>query len=371
MKFTVKKQDVVDALSKIQGICSKKTSSVITTCVLIRVEKDRIYITANDFETGFEGYYPADVESEGVIAINARKLYEIVKDFPVDEILVTEVENFWIEIGRGNIQFNMVGMNPDDFTNLPCVENASFFTMDSSLLKKMIERTQIISAGDDKKPHTQGICLQRVTVDEKTVVRMLSTDGNRLSKAECVLSEKVNMDDISGILILKKGIGEMTRILIPGKPIDIAIENNNAFFRQENETTVIRLLEGAFPEYSDYITWPDARKIRVNTKACTAMLKRMSILSSDDYKAVVFTLFEDKMTIRSTNPELGESREEVQIDYQGDSLEVAFNPRYMIEALGLIEDEYTILHITSGQTPCLIEGETDKSYLNVIMPMRI
>ena len=371
MKFTINKPDVVDVLSKIQGICSKKTSTVISSCVLIKAEGERIHLYANDFETGFEGYYPAIVESEGQIAINARKMFEIVKDFPVDEILVTEVENYWIEIGKDNIQFNLVGMNPADFTNLPCIQNASFFSMDSSQLKKMIERTQIISVGDEKKPHTQGICLQCLTVDEKTIIRMLSTDGNRLSKAECVLSEPVMTDNIKEILIPKKGIGEVARILIPGKKIEIAVENNHVFFRQDTETTVIRLLEGSFPEYSDYISWPDAKKIKVNTRSCTAMLKRMSILSSDEYKAVVLTIFEDKMIIRSTNPELGESREEVHIEYQGDSLEVAFNPRYMIEALGLIEDEFTILHITSGQTPCLIEGETDKSYLNVIMPMRI
>jgi len=371
MKFTVNKPNVVDVLSKIQGICSKKTSTVISSCVLIKAEGEGISLYANDFETGFAGAYPAIVESEGQIAINARKMFEIVKDFPVDKIVVTEVENHGVEIGKDNIQFNLVGMNPADFTNIPAVQNASFFPMGSSQLKKMIERTQIISVGDDKKPHTKGVCLQCVTADEKTVIQMLSTDGTRLAKAESVLSEPVMTDNIKEILIPKKGIRELARILIPRGIIEIAVESNHIFFRQGTEITAIRLLGGSFPEYNDYISWPNAKKIKVNTQAFLAMLKRMSILSSDEHKAVVLTIFEDKMTIRTINPELGESREDVQIDYPGELIEAAFNPRYMIEALGLIEDEFAILHITNGQTPCLIEGETDKSYLNVIMPMKI
>lgn len=371
MKFSIIRSNVVDALSKIQGICSRRTNTVIGNCVLIRAEPGRIWIYANDGETGFEGFYPAEVESEGKIALNARKLFEIIKDFPTDEILFKEVDNYWIEIGSERVQFNMVGMNPDDFLDIPFMESDFSFRMESAPLKKMIERSQVVSVGDERKPHTLGICLQCLSDENQTILRMLSTDSNRLSKTEYVFPEKIDIENIHGILIPKKGVNEVARILRPDDPIDIAVENNHIFFRQNNETTVIRLLEGSFPQYGDIISWPDAHLIRVNTKMFIGILKRMSILSSDDYKAVIFNLFEGKMTISSTNPELGESREELSIDYQGEPLEIGLNPRFVIEALSLIEDEFSIIRITNGKAPCLIEGELDKSYLNVTMPMRL
>jgi DNA polymerase-3 subunit beta len=101
------------------------------------------------------------------------------------------------------------------------------------------------------------------------------------------------------------------------------------------------------------------------------MLKRMSILSSEDYKGVIINFEKNQLNITSTNPDIGESKEDMDVEYKGDAITVMFNPKYFIETLNVIEDDKVILNITDEEKPCLIEGEKDKTYLSVIMPMRI
>ena len=131
MKFTIKKPDIQDVLSKVQGLAGRRTNLAITTNVLLRAEGSEIGMTATDLETGFEGVYPAQVEREGAIAINAKKLFEIIREFPTDEITLVEVENQWIEISNGNVEYHIVGMNPEEFPDNPRVEDAALVDVPS------------------------------------------------------------------------------------------------------------------------------------------------------------------------------------------------------------------------------------------------
>jgi DNA polymerase-3 subunit beta len=122
MKVIIKKGDLLPVLSKVQGLTGRRTNLAITTNILMKTDKNTVSISATDLETGFEGFYSAKVEKEGMIAINARKFYEIVRDFPSEDILLTEVENHWIEIGNKNVEYHIVGLNPDDFPEIPKLE---------------------------------------------------------------------------------------------------------------------------------------------------------------------------------------------------------------------------------------------------------
>ena len=127
MKFSIKKGDILDVLSKVQGIAGRRSNLAITTNVLIRSVEDGIHIAATDLETGFEGTYTADVQAQGTIAINARKLFEIVRDFPDDTILVHEKDNRWIRIGNKNVEYHILGMNPEDFPEIPRSKRSAFW----------------------------------------------------------------------------------------------------------------------------------------------------------------------------------------------------------------------------------------------------
>jgi DNA polymerase III subunit beta len=380
MDFTIKKNIFLDVLSKVQGLTGRKTNLAITTNVLIKAQGSHVIVMATDLETGFEGHYSASIKKEGVAAINARKLFEIVREFPDEQIRIHEVENYWIKIGREKeavveekqVEFNIVGMNPDDFPDIPKIEDVKFFEIDSMALNKMIERTVIITASsDDKRAHFIGIYLEIIEKEDKKTLRLVSTDGSRLSTAENIYDKNYEIPIDKSILIPKKGIKEATNFLDTKKMVHIGVKDNNFIIKKDTEKIIIRLLEGDFPEYSDITIKEDVNTIKMDKNLFLMMLKRMSILSSDEYKGVIFSFDKDKLKINSTNPEIGESKEDMIINYNGEHVEAMFNPRFFIETINVIDDENILLSISSGEKPCLIEAEKDKTYLSVIMPMKI
>jgi DNA polymerase-3 subunit beta len=373
MKFTVNKSVILNVLSKVQGLAGRKTNLAITTNVLIVATDTGIIIRATDLETGFEGFFPAEVEREGTIAINARKLFEIVRDFPSDDIHITEVENHWIKIGNKNVEYHLVGMNPEDFPEIPKFEEIQYFEIETVGLDRMIERTVYISgAPDDKRAHIIGLYLETLQEDDRKVLRFVSTDGSRLAKVDYIYNSEIEIPSIQGILVPKKGLYEVSKFIDPAGSVKVGIKDNNLVVKMENETIIIRLLEGEFPQYADIIQKNnESITMSFDRQLFLMMLKRMSILSTEDYKSVIFNFVNDKLIITSTNPDIGESKEDMAIEFSSDPIEAAFNPRYFIEALNVFDSEKILLDIVNDENPCLLAGEEDQGFLTVIMPMRI
>ena len=373
MKFTIKKTDTLNILSKVQGIAGRKTNLAITTNILIEAVDNNIVIKATDLETGFEGLFPAQVESKGTIAINARKIFEIVRDFPSEDIHINEIENNWIEIGNQNVEYHLVGMKYEDFPQIPQFDDSAFIRLDSSALSEMIERTVYISgATDDKRAHIIGVYMEIFQEDESTVLRMVSTDGSRLAKVDQSFEGEFSLPAGEGILIPKKGLYEVAKFLDQGGSVRIGVKDNNLVIKKQEETILIRLLEGDFPEYEDIVNKnDDSVVIKLNRQKFLMMLKRMSILSTEDYRSVIFNFMKEKLIITSTNPDFGESKEDMQIEFNHDKIEAAFNPRYFIEALNVIDNDTVFLHIINDELPCILTGGDDQDFITVIMPMRV
>ena len=349
MNFTIKRNDILNTLAKVQGLAGRKTNLAITTNILIEASGSNIIIRATDLETGYEGLFPAEVKAEGTIAINARKLFEIARDFPSEEININEIENHWIEIGQQNVEYHLVGMNYEDFPKIPHFETVDFITIDSTALAAMIDKTvYIVGASDDKRAHIIGIYLETLQQGSTKQVRMVATDGSRMAKIDW------NYEDE---FMLPAGEG---------------IKDNNLIIKKKNEILIIRLLEGEFPEYHDILKKnEDSVSVKFNRQLFLMMLKRMSILSTEDYRSVIFKFREDRLVINSTNPDIGESKEEMKIDYNHEPIEAAFNPRYFIEALNVIEQENVVLNLVNDEKPCILAGEDEQNFITVIMPMRV
>jgi DNA polymerase-3 subunit beta len=372
MQFTINKNQILNVLSKIQGLTGRKSNLAITENCLIKTDGSNIKIMATDLETGFEGSYPAKIEREGNITLNAKKFYEIVKDFPVDEIVVNEIESRWIEIGNQNVQYHVIGMNPDDFPDNPYIDEATYFEMNAYAFKKMIEKTSIISGpSDDKRAHINGIYFERIRNEDVKMIRMVSTDGSRLSKIDYRYDKDFDLPVGAGILIPKKGLSEANKFLSSEGVMHIGLKENYFIIKQGSETVIIRLLEGNFPDYKGIIAKGKISAINLDRQSFLMMLKRMSILSSESYRGVIFNFGDHKLVVNSVNPDIGEAKEEMNIEYGGNPIEVAFNPKYFIDTLNVIEGERVVVHIIDEEKPCLIEEENNKDFLSVIMPMRI
>ncbi|MFH2140931.1 MAG: DNA polymerase III subunit beta [Bacteroidota bacterium] len=373
MKFTINKSDIKDVLAKIQGITGRKSSLAITANVLIKSTEKGISIAATDLETGFEGFYPATIEKEGTIAINARKLFEIVNNFSDEEINFSENENRWVKISNKNVEFQIVGMDYDDFPLIPHIEDVSFIEMESCDMKDMIEKMIVISAdSEEKRAHILGVGFYILEDNDLKLIRMVSTDSKRLSKVDQTVNDTSAIFLSTGMIIPKKGLGEVYKFLELEGIIKIGIKENHFILKKDNETIIISLLEGEFPDCSEIFTIDeDYHTVDMDKELFQKMIKRMSILYSDSYKNVVFYFDRDKLLIVSSNPDLGESKEDILINYYGKSFKSAFNPKYFIETLNVIDEENIILNILDEENPCFIQGKNDKRYMSVIMPMKM
>ena len=199
----------------------------------------------------------------------------------------------------------------------------------------------------------------------------MTTDGSRLSKVDFTFEKDQALPEGDSVLIPKKGLVEVGKFLDQEGRVQIGFKDSNFIVKKEKETLIIRLLEGDFPAYGDIILKSGGVDIPMDRQLFLMMLKRMSILSSDEYRGVIFNFSNNKLNITSTNPDIGESKEDMPVDYAGDDISIMFNPKFFMETLNVIDEDMVLLNIVSDEKPCLISGETDNSYLSVIMPMRI
>lgn len=371
MKCRLAKSEIQDVLSKVQGLTGRKTNLAITANVLIQAESDSVKITATDLETDFTGIYPAVVETPGAIAINARKFYEIIRNFPSNEIDIHEVENRWIEIGGDKVEYHIVGMNPEDFPDVATHTDVDFMEVDAFSVKKMIEKTIAIPApSDEKRVHIIGVLFERLTDENGPMMRMVSTDARRMAKYDIRLEENFSSETQS-VLVPKKALSEVHKFIDSDGIVKIGTAGNRFLVIKETESFSVNLLEGEFPPYGDLVKTDPATAIPMERQDFLMTLRRMAILSSEAYRSVIFSFDQDRLTVTASNPDLGESREEMEIPYDRDALEVAFNPKFFIEALSAIDDDQVSVHLRDGRSPCLVRAASDESYLSIIMPMKI
>ncbi len=371
MDIIINRDLFLDILGKVQGLTGRKSNLAITSCVFLKTTENGFFIAVTNLETGYEGFFPAKVQKEGAIAVNSKKLYEIVREFPSQDIRLHEIENYWIEIGHEKILFHIVGMNPEDFPESPHIGKITYFEMQSPALKKMIERSVVIGpASDEKRAHITGVLLEKIA-NGNGGIRMVSTDGSRLSTVDYSFEKPVEVPLGDSVLVPKRELIEVGKFLEDEGIVEVGLRDNHIVFKKKAETIIVRLLEGEYPDYTIILDMQGGHEIRMDRQLFLNMLRRMSIVSSENYRSVIFRFSDGMLTINSTNPDIGESKEEMQIDFSGDAIEVAFNPRFFMDALNVIDEENVTLRIQDAEHPCFIQGEEDKTFLSVVMPMRI
>jgi DNA polymerase III subunit beta len=371
MKITIKKKEIADGLSRLQGITGRKTNLSITSDILIKAVDSQITITANDMETAFYGTYQAEIEDDGILSVNSRKFYEIIKEYPDEDILINEVKDRWIEIGTGDSLYHMVASDYNDFPEVPLIENVEFIEIASKDLKKMVEVASIVGySPDEKRIYVLGCLIDKISSEDEGVsdkLRIVSTDSKRLNSYEADFQGNPEFPD-ENIIVPKKGLSELNKFIdISNKKVKVGVKDNHFIFQNENEYVMIKLLEGEYPNYKAAINYNDMIPIEVDKSQFTTLMKRVSILTSEEYKSVIMHFKNDELIVTITNPEIGESKERINIPFSADEIKTGFNPRYFIESLNLFDDEKVYINIKDNKSRCVISGYNNDRLVCVIM----
>jgi DNA polymerase-3 subunit beta len=381
MKFTIEKQTLIEILSKIHPITAHRTNLVITETVLIKASTDKNIITfaATDLEIGASlDVSPSEIHESGTACVNARKLYEIVSSMEGDEIHIEEIDSRWVEITDGKSKFNIVGMDPDDYPSIDLLESDDI-RIDGAVLKSIINKSLAPSfAPGDPRQHIKGILLAK----KESSLQAASTNGNSIIVIDYKIDGLDLENDFKNIIIPKSSLKSIDKFIEPDDILWIGVNGNNLVIRKEAHYFSIRLLEGKFVDFGSIMNTDNSFAILVDRGDFAAMLRRQSILCSEQYNGVVFDFKSTLLEARSTNPDMGESRETLEIDNQSgghegiDAIEfaVSFNPKLLLELLPLFAStknekiELIFQQQNPSQRPCIIRGD---GFVCAVMPMMI
>ena len=371
MEFRITQRDLLKGLSRIQAIVEKRNTMPILANTLIEADGDKVFISATDLEIGIRGGYGATVLRKGSATISARKLFEITRELPSDEnITIRTGENNYVEITCAKINFKLVGLPPEEYPGLPKGEEKSLAQIESAALLEMIERTLYAVSTDEARYNLNGVYLE--TKPEEGLLRMAATDGHRLA----LVDRKIEGVDLSkfdkGVIVPKKGINELKRLLEEDdEPVKIGFKKGHAVVKKKDVLLVNRLIDGTFPDYEQVIPKDLNKTLTVPREPLLASLKRVSVLAKERSGSVKLELGNNQLVISSTNPDLGEAREEIEVTYTGETLTIGFNARYLLEAVASMDAKDVRLSFNDELSPGRVCPASDESTIAIVMPMRI
>jgi DNA polymerase-3 subunit beta len=367
MEIKIQKEAFLKGLHLAQSIADRKSTMPVLANAFIRSEgKETILCAATDLRVTVVAEVKADVLHEGDLSIGAKHLYEIIRNLPGEEVHFKKTQNNWAEIKAGNAQYRVVGMSGKDFPRLPDHQAVTFHEVDAATLSDMTRKTVFSVSNDETRRHLNGIYIEW----QGETMRMVSTDGHRLSKVECEVGKGLEMAD--GIIMPRKGVMEMRRLLegVEGT-CDVGMEEGNLFVRANDVCLTIKLVDAQFPPYDQVIPKESEKQVKVDRMLFLDSLKRMAIMSSDRNGGIRLELKSKQLRITSDNPDLGEAQEDLDVEYGGDELTIGFNARYFIDLLNEMNDDHVVLEFNGELDPGLVRPLEDQGYLGVVMPLRI
>lgn len=372
MEFKINKEIFLKGLQRIQGIVEKRNTMPILSNVLLEASNDRLEIIATDLEVGMKSVYPAEIIKKGKITVAAKKLFEIIRELPEEEISFAAKENDWVEIRCGKANFNIIGLSSEEFPYFPNFNENSFIRIESKILRDMVEKTSFAICHDETKYNLNGIFVKASEEDGELKLKMVATDGHRLALAERGLPGKSNNELVKGLIFPKKGIFEIKKMAEEeNNELLLGFADNSAVIKKDETVVVMRLVDGEFPDYTRVIPTGNNNIVFIDRNQFLHSLKRMAILSSDKSKGVKLELESGVLHISSSNPELGEAMEDMEVEYNAAPLTIGFNARYLIDVLSVLDSEKIRLILKDELSPAIIMSEESKEFLSVVMPMRL
>jgi len=371
MEIRIEREELLKCVSRVQSIIEKRTNMPILSTVLLTARGKELEISATDLELGFQQLVPAEVIQEGSMTISGRKLFEILKESRGTTFDIKEKENNWAFLTDGVARFDLACQSADEFPTFVEPEGVKMVEVEAETLSEMINKTIYAVTMEEMGFKLSGVLTEKVIKDESVFLRMVSTDGHRLSLMEKSIPGLESLQLPSAVMIPKKGMSELNKLASEGGVVQLGFEKKNCVAKKKGALMVVRLLETKFPDYKAVIPTEEKYKIPVNRVLLLEAMRKMLILSNERYRAVKIALEEDNMELLSTNPDLGEAQEMIKVEYNGERIEVGFNPRYFVDALQSMESEIVVLGFIDSSKPCMLKGEADEGFLGLIMPMRV
>ncbi len=362
MKVKLGKNILMEGIQKVQNVIIAKASLPILANILIETQQDSLRLTATDLDIGITCEIPVDIQEVGGVSVPAKRFSDIIKEFPGDNVFINAKKNNQVTIEGGACQFRVMGIAKEEFPRMPEFKDKEVVKIGQQMLKEMLRLTSFSVSVDEARYVLNGILFRF----SKNKLSMVATDGKRLAVMEKALG--MDLGKSVDIIVPIKTIHELMRNLRDDGEVSLVLGGNQALFDLGGAIIISRLIDGEFPDYKQVIPGASENKMRVNREDFLLAIRRAALLSTPDYQAVKLEVFKNKLVVSKATPDVGESREELSVVYQGRELAIGFNPGYIIDVLKNLQDDSVDLELTDSEKPGVIRIN---GYTYIVLPMRL
>lgn len=377
MEIRADQETLLKAISAVLGVVDKRGTMPILSNVLIKTNGNGLEIGATDLEISYKGYCSAQIIEAGAVTVPAHQLSSLVKELPAGDLELKDTKRHTLKIKRGESRYQLSGINPEQFPPLPERPEGGYVEMESKVLKEMIRKVIFSSAGDDLQYHLTGVFCEGVEEKGRPYLRMVTTDGHRLTfiqRENPLIGLLFGLD--KGILIPRKAAGEIIRFLGEEEKVSLNLHEKMLTVLAGDKLLSIRLLETKFPEYRRIIPEAFLSQFTFNRGELFGIVKRLSLITSERFKGVIFKLSGEAAEVSHQSPDVGDGQEILEHFTVGKNdlekplpLEMGFNARYFLEPLVMMEGDQVVLEINDPERPAKLSSPADPHYFSIVMPM--
>ncbi|EKE83365.1 DNA polymerase III subunit beta [Idiomarina xiamenensis] len=366
MKFSISRDAFLKPLQVVSGAVERRHTLPILANVLIRAEQDQIRLTGTDLEVELVSTVTSGATEPGNITVPAKKLLDIIRSLPDGAPIEFSASEERATIRSGRSRFTLSTLPAADFPNIEDWESDINLVIEQGVLKSVMERTHFSMANQDVRYYLNGMLFET----DSALLRTVATDGHRLAMSSCSLGQ-TNVPQRQ-VIVPRKGVMELLRLLDDSDAeATLAIGNNHIRIETGGLSFTSKLVDGRFPDYRRVLPSGGDKVVLADRDLLRQAFVRASILSNEKFRGVRLNLASGELCITANNPEQEQAEEVIEVDYQGDSLEIGFNVSYLLDVLNNIESEQVRITLADSNSSALVESTLDDSSLYVVMPMRL
>jgi len=377
MHLKMNREDLLKAVGRTLGVVDRRGTMPILSHFLLEAREDnQVAVTATDLEVSFRGFFPAEVIEPGALTLPAHYVHNLIKELPSDSLDLVGTESSNLKIKAEESQYQLIGLPADQFPPVPDIGDVPLAEVDSPLLREMIDKTIFSVSVDDLQYHLSGIFWERRQEPDGYQLRLVSTDGHRLTLIQRPLPESSQFAIDEGILIPRKGVAEISRLLAEEEKVGLGLSKKSLALQADNKYLFIRLLEKKFPDYRRIVPESFVYRFSMSRQGLYDTVRRISLLSTERFRGVVLAFGADLLEATFQNPEVGEGREVLPITMEaGDAselpIQIGFNARYFLEPLAVMTGDTVLVELNDKDRPCRLFQKEDPNYFAIIMPMSL
>lgn len=364
MKVKVLREEITKGLQDVISAIPSRSSLPILSNLLLEASDQSLKITATDLEICIKKQVSAEVIESGKITTPGKKLHDILREASDEVFIIEETKGFGMILRGEKFYVKLLGFSPDEYPDIPEISGNELI-LDATVVKEMVSKTYFACSREETRYVLNGILFDFRGQD----LRMVASDGRRLA----LYHSKINTKFQGKYIVPQKAIIELLRLIDKTESeqihLKISDKNNQISFVTAGTELITRLIEGEFPNYEDVIPQESSTKIKLKTAQFYQAIKRASLLSTTESIAVRLEVTKNSLTVSKITPELGEVREELEVDYKGEDMVIGFNPQYLLDVLKTISEEKIEIELNGADKPGVIR--LNSYYIYLVLPMQL